>query len=162
MSGIFGFTYRTEDRDILDQTLGGLEYWNRIYGRDGSDSHLLGHSGLGCHIEHFSDRFPFGGPIHSFDNCEAVIDALLYTRDELEQTLSLPGGCGLSDEELLLKLKERYTIVIVTHNLFQARRIADECIFMLDGEVWEQNTTEELFHNPKRQETKDYLQGVYA
>ena len=65
-------------------------------------------------------------------------------------------------EELLLKLKERYTIVIVTHNLFQARRIADNCIFMLNGEIWEQNTTEELFNNPQRQETKDYLQGVYA
>ena len=65
-------------------------------------------------------------------------------------------------EELLLKLKEKYTIVIVTHNLFQARRIADECIFMLNGELWEQNTTEALFTNPQRQETKDYLQGVYA
>ena len=65
-------------------------------------------------------------------------------------------------EDLLLKLKETYTIVIVTHNLFQARRIADECIFMLNGELWEQNSTEELFANPQRQETKDYLQGVYA
>ena len=65
-------------------------------------------------------------------------------------------------EELLLKLKETYTIVIVTHNLFQAKRIADECIFMLNGEIWEQNSTEELFRNPQRQETKDYLQGIYA
>ena len=65
-------------------------------------------------------------------------------------------------EELLLKLKEYYTIVIVTHNLFQARRIADDCIFMLNGQLWEQNTTEELFHNPQKQETKDYLQGVFA
>ena len=65
-------------------------------------------------------------------------------------------------EELLLKLKERYTIVIVTHNLFQARRIADDCIFLLNGQLWEQNTTEELFNNPERQETKDYLHGAYA
>ena len=65
-------------------------------------------------------------------------------------------------EELLLQLKERYTIVIVTHNLFQARRIADDCIFMLNGQLWEQNNTGELFNNPQRQETKDYLQGVYA
>ena len=65
-------------------------------------------------------------------------------------------------EELLLKLKEHYTIVIVTHNLFQARRIADDCIFLLNGQLWEQNTTEELFNNPQRQETKDYLQGAYA
>ena len=65
-------------------------------------------------------------------------------------------------EELLLKLKEKYTIVIVTHNLFQARRIADRCIFMLNGELWEENATAELFTNPARQETKDYLQGAYA
>ena len=65
-------------------------------------------------------------------------------------------------EELLLKLKEQYTIIIVTHNLFQARRIADDCIFMLNGQLWEQNTTEELFNNPQKQETKDYLLGVYA
>jgi phosphate transport system ATP-binding protein len=65
-------------------------------------------------------------------------------------------------EQLLEKLKETYTIVIVTHNLFQARRIADDCIFMLNGQLWEQNTTEELFGNPQRQETKDYLQGAYA
>ena len=65
-------------------------------------------------------------------------------------------------EELLLKLKEQYTIVIVTHNLFQARRIADDCIFMLNGQLWEQGTAEELFANPRRQETKDYLQGAYA
>ena len=65
-------------------------------------------------------------------------------------------------EELLLKLNEHYTIVIVTHNLFQARRIADDCIFMLNGRLWEQNTTEELFGDPKKQETKDYLMGAYA
>ena len=65
-------------------------------------------------------------------------------------------------EELLLKLKERYTIVIVTHNLFQARRIADDCIFLLNGQLWEQNTTKELFNNPRKQETQDYLQGAYA
>ena len=65
-------------------------------------------------------------------------------------------------EELLLKLKEQYTIIIVTHNLFQARRIADDCIFMLNGRLWEQNMTEELFNHPQKQETKDYLQGAYA
>ena len=65
-------------------------------------------------------------------------------------------------EELLLKLKEQYTIVIVTHNLFQAKRIADDCIFMLNGQLCEQNTTQELFNHPQKQETKDYLQGVYA
>lgn len=79
-------------------------------------------------------------------------------KDELNKSaLKLSGG-----QQLLLKRKEHFTIVIVTHNLFQARRIADDCIFVFNGELWEQNTTEELFNHPQRQETKDYLQGAYA
>ena len=65
-------------------------------------------------------------------------------------------------EELLLKLKEQYTIVIVTHNLFQAKRIADDCIFMLNGKICEQGAAEQLFHEPHNQETRDYLLGAYA
>ena len=65
-------------------------------------------------------------------------------------------------EDLLVQLKQRYTIVIVTHNLFQARRIADDCIFLLNGQLWEQGSTRELFEAPSRQETRDYLAGVYA
>ena len=65
-------------------------------------------------------------------------------------------------EQLLLRLKEQYTIVIVTHNLFQAKRIADDCLFMLNGTLWEQGTARELFEHPQRQETVDYLQGAFA
>ena len=65
-------------------------------------------------------------------------------------------------EQLLLRLKEQYTIVIVTHNLFQAKRIADDCLFMLNGTLWEQGTAHELFEHPQRQETVDYLQGAFA
>ena len=96
-------------------------------------------------------------------------ESLPAIRDVGLQNLLLDEPCSALDvkstqtiEELPLKLKESYTIVIVTHNLFQARRIADDCIFMLNGQLWEQNTTEELFRNPQRQETKDYLQGAYA
>ncbi len=65
-------------------------------------------------------------------------------------------------EQMLLRLKEQYTVVIVTHNLFQARRIADDCIFLLNGQLWEQGSADELFSNPKRPETRDYLSGVFA
>lgn len=85
------------------------------------------------------------------------------------QVLLLDEPCSALDvksteviEKLLVELKKEYTIVIVTHNLFQAKRIADDCIFMLNGQLWEQNTTEQLFSNPQRQETKDYLQGAFA
>lgn len=65
-------------------------------------------------------------------------------------------------EQLLLRLKERYTVVIVTHNLFQARRIADDCLFLLNGQLWEQGTAEALFTQPQRPETRDYLEGIFA
>lgn len=65
-------------------------------------------------------------------------------------------------EELLGTLKEKYTIVIVTHNLFQAKRISDDCLFLYDGSVSEFNTTGELFANPRLPQTRDYLRGSLA
>ena len=102
MSGIFGFTYQTDTTRLSEQTLGGLEYWNRSYGREAGDTALWGASGIGCHIEHFSDRFPYGGPLLYFEDSVAVIDALLFNREELEQRLGVEDR--ISDEELLLKL----------------------------------------------------------
>ena len=65
-------------------------------------------------------------------------------------------------EELMLTLSGKYTIVIVTHNMAQARRISDECIFMLLGEIVEHNRTEDLFLNPKNVKTADYIEGRYG
>lgn len=65
-------------------------------------------------------------------------------------------------EELMLTLRERYTIVIVTHNMAQARRASDECIFMLLGEVVEHSPTADLFLNPRNPKTADYIEGRYG
>jgi len=65
-------------------------------------------------------------------------------------------------EELIRELRGRYTIVIVTHNMAQARRISDECIFMLLGEKIEHQRTEELFLNPEDKRTADYVEGRYG
>jgi len=65
-------------------------------------------------------------------------------------------------EELMLTLKGRYTIVIVTHNMAQARRASDECIFMLIGELIEHGRTEELFLTPKNPRTAEYIEGRYG
>jgi phosphate transport system ATP-binding protein len=65
-------------------------------------------------------------------------------------------------EELMVTLAGKYTIVIVTHNMAQARRISDECIFMLLGEIVEHDRTEDLFLNPKNQKTADYIEGRYG
>ena len=65
-------------------------------------------------------------------------------------------------EELIWELRGDYTIVIVTHNMAQARRASDECIFMLMGKVVEHQKTEEMFVTPEHQETADYLEGRYG
>ncbi len=65
-------------------------------------------------------------------------------------------------EELLDGLRERYTVVIVTHNMAQARRATDECIFMLMGELIEHGATEQVFFNPRREQTEMYIEGRYG
>jgi len=65
-------------------------------------------------------------------------------------------------EELMFELKGRYTIVIVTHNMAQARRASDECIFMLLGELIEHSRTEDLFLAPRNSKTADYIEGRYG
>ena len=65
-------------------------------------------------------------------------------------------------EELMLELAGRYTILIVTHNMAQARRVSDECLFMLLGEIVEHSPTDELFLPPKNPKTADYIEGRYG
>jgi phosphate transport system ATP-binding protein len=59
-------------------------------------------------------------------------------------------------------LKRTYTIAIVTHNMGQARRTSDECIFMFLGKVVEQGPTPDIFLRPKRKETEMYVEGRYG
>ena len=65
-------------------------------------------------------------------------------------------------ENLIESLRDEYTVVIVTHNMAQARRATDECIFMLLGEIIEHSKTSELFLNPQREKTEMYIQGRYG
>ncbi len=65
-------------------------------------------------------------------------------------------------EELLWDLRGKYTILIVTHNMAQARRASEECIFMLMGKVIEHTETGEMFLTPKHKETTDYIEGRYG
>jgi len=65
-------------------------------------------------------------------------------------------------EDLIVKLSHQYTIVIVTHNLQQARRIADYTAFFLGGRLIETNTTEALVTKPQEEETKQYLLGLFG
>jgi phosphate transport system ATP-binding protein len=68
----------------------------------------------------------------------------------------------LKIEELVLELKKRYTIVIVTHNMQQAARVADKTAFMLSGELVEVAETGRIFTNPDDPRTEDYVTGKFG
>ena len=65
-------------------------------------------------------------------------------------------------EELALDLKEKYTIIIVTHNMQQAARISDKTAFFLLGEVVEYNKTDDMFSTPQDKRTEDYITGRFG
>ncbi len=65
-------------------------------------------------------------------------------------------------EDLALELKKEYTIIIVTHNMQQAMRIADKTAFFLLGEMVEYDETEKMFSNPEDKRTKDYISGRFG
>jgi len=79
-----------------------------------------------------------------------------------EATSALDPISSKHIEDLFLQLKKDYTIVLVTHTLRQARRIADYVVFMYLGEIVESGQVEEFFSNPKQQLTKDYLAGSFS
>jgi phosphate transport system ATP-binding protein len=65
-------------------------------------------------------------------------------------------------ESLISELKSRFTVVVVTHNMAQARRASDECIFMLMGEIIEHARTLDMFFNPQQKKTAMYIEGRYG
>jgi phosphate transport system ATP-binding protein len=68
----------------------------------------------------------------------------------------------LKIEELISELRNQYTIIIVTHNMQQAARVSDVTAFMNKGELIEFGTTSQLFTNPSKKQTEDYLTGRYS
>lgn len=65
-------------------------------------------------------------------------------------------------EELLLELKDKFTIIVVTHNMSQAARISDNSMFMYLGELVEHGNTTQMFTKPKNKRTEEYLTGVFG
>ncbi|MHB1421271.1 MAG: phosphate ABC transporter ATP-binding protein PstB [Bacillota bacterium] len=79
-----------------------------------------------------------------------------------EPCSALDPASTLKIEELIGKLKESYTIVIVTHNMQQAARVADKSAFILSGEIIEYGLTSDIFTTPKDQRTEDYITGRFG
>lgn len=65
-------------------------------------------------------------------------------------------------EEMIRELAGEYTVLIVTHNMAQARRVSQECVFMLMGRIVEHGATDQVFGSPARKETADYIEGRYG
>ena len=85
------------------------------------------------------------------------------------QVLLMDEPCSALDpeatsavEELIWELRGKYSILIVTHNMAQARRASDECVFMLMGKVVEHTATEQMFVSPQQKETSDYIEGRFG
>jgi phosphate transport system ATP-binding protein len=65
-------------------------------------------------------------------------------------------------EELMIELKHRYTVVLVTHNMYQASRVSQRTGFFLHGELVEIGVTEQIFERPGNKQTDDYIRGRFG
>ncbi|MEC5423969.1 phosphate ABC transporter ATP-binding protein PstB [Virgibacillus sp. C22-A2] len=79
-----------------------------------------------------------------------------------EPTSALDPKSTLRIEELIQELKEKYSIIIVTHNMQQAARISDRTAFFLNGEVVEYDKTDTIFTKPRDKRTEDYISGRFG
>lgn len=79
-----------------------------------------------------------------------------------EPTSALDPISTAKTEELIQELKKKYTVVIVTHNMQQAGRIADDTAFFLSGEIIEFDKTDNIFYKPRDKRTEDYITGRFG
>ncbi len=136
------------DRRILDETvegaLRGAALWDEV--KDRLNENALGMS---------------GGQQQRLVIARAIaIEPEVLLLDE--PASALDPISTLKIEELINELKEKYTIVIVTHNMQQAARVSDYTAFMYMGELIEFGSTSELFTNPVKKQTEDYITGRYG
>jgi phosphate transport system ATP-binding protein len=91
---------------------------------------------------------------------ELTVEPEILLLDEPCSALDIQNTMKI--EEMLKNLSSKYTIVIVTHNLAQAKRIADKTAFFFDGELIEYGDTETIFTNSKDEKTKNYINGIFG
>jgi len=148
---------------IFDNVAAGLRLTARKVGHDQVESALRG-AGL---WEEVKDRLnkPGIGLSGGQQQRLCIARALAVEPDVLlmdEPASALDPISTLKIEELVQELKSRVTIAIVTHNMQQAARVADQTAFMLDGELVEVGPTEKIFTNPDDQRTEEYVTGKFG
>ena len=137
-------TSRSEDDDIVEDALQTVLLWDTLKDR-------LDNKATGLSLE---------------EQQKLCIARLLPVKPGL---LLMDEPCSALDpkgtaavEELIWELRGKYTILIVTHNMAQARRASEECIFMLMGKVVEHTETGQMFVTPRNRETANYIEGRYG
>lgn len=139
-----GVKSRIKLDDIVEKSLRGAAIWDEVKDR-------LKKSALGLS----------GGQQQRL----CIARALAVEPDVLlmdEPTSALDPISTSKIEDLALELKDKYTIIMVTHNMQQAARISDKTAFFLLGEVVEFDSTEKLFSNPRDKRTEDYITGRFG
>jgi phosphate transport system ATP-binding protein len=135
---------RTDEDELVESALRQVLLWDRVRDR-------LGRRATGLSLE---------------EQQKLCIARLLPLKPAIllmdEPCSALDPEATAAVEELIWDLRGRYSILIVTHNMAQARRASDECVFMLMGRVVEQAPTERMFVSPARQETADYIEGRFG
>ena len=141
---IHGIKNKAKLDEIVEQSLRGAALWDEVHDR-------LKKSALGLS----------GGQQQRLCIARALaVEPEVILMDE--PTSALDPISTLKIEDLMDSLKEKYTVIIVTHNMQQATRIADYTAFFLVGEVIEYGETEELFSHPKQKKTEDYVTGRFG
>lgn len=139
-----GVHNREKLRSIAEKSLRMAALWDEVYDR-------LNYSGMSLS----------GGQQQRLCIARALaVEPSVLLMDE--PASALDPIATLRIEELILELKNQYTIVIVTHNMQQAARIADSTAFFLSGELVEHGPTSQIFTNPKDKRTEDYITGRFG
>ena len=141
---IHGIKSRVKLDEIVERSLKGAALWDEC--RDRLKKSALGLS---------------GGQQQRLCIARAIaVEPEILLMDE--PTSALDPISTSKIEDLAVELKEKYTIVIVTHNMQQAARIADKTAFFLLGELVEFDSTENMFSSPKDKRTEDYITGRFG
>ena len=139
-----GITGKSRLDDIVEQALRGAAIWDEV--KDRLKKNALGLSGGQQQRLCIARALAVEPQVLLMDEPTSALDPISTSRIE----------------ELAMQLKEKYTIVIVTHNMQQAVRISDCTAFFLLGELVEFGSTEQLFSQPKEKRTEDYITGRFG
>ncbi|MEW4284079.1 phosphate ABC transporter ATP-binding protein PstB [Priestia koreensis] len=141
---IHGIKKKKELDELVEKSLKDVALWDEV--KDRLDAPALGLS---------------GGQQQRLCIARALAtkpDVLLMD----EPTSALDPISTIKIEELVLELKKKYTIVMVTHNMQQAARVSDKTAFFLMGELIEIDATDKIFSNPEKKQTEDYITGRFG